>query len=277
MARLAQEDPRGPFHGFGMEMVDYAAGESTDPPSDSYMVCLVTRGVGEMRVRLDGGRAHRVIARPGTFVPILSPGVVGEYWSEAPMRHLVLSIPAQGMMRRGGVDDLRRLSEDAFSNPLLVELVHELWSEGRGTLAQDRLYAETLLSTFCDVLGRAAVSKPGGRASGACLNPIQVARLRDYCEAHLHEKMTLEDLAQIVGMSERNFARAFKAAVDETPYQFLMALRIERAKNWLETGDLPLTDIAAMTGFADQAHFTAAFARRVGQSPARYRAAWGKD
>jgi len=277
MARLAQEDSRGAFHGFGVDMVDYAAGESTDPPGDSYMICLVTRGVGEMRVRLDGGRAHRVMARPGSFVPILPPGVGGEYWSEVPMRHLVLSIPAQGMMRCGGVEDLRSLSEDAFSNPLLAELLRELWSEGRGAPGQDRLYVETLLSTFCEVLGRAAAARPGGRVSGARLNPMQIARLRDYCEAHLHEKMTLEDLAQVVGMSERNFARAFKAAVDETPYQFLMALRIERAKQCLETGDLALTDVAAMTGFADQAHFTAAFARRVGQSPARYRAAWGRD
>jgi len=275
MARLAQEDPRGPFQGFGMEMVDYAAGESTD--GDSFMVCMVTRGVGEMRVRLDGGRSRRVMVRPGTFVPILPPGVEGEYWSDAPMRHLVLSIPAQGMAHSGGTDDLKNLSEEGFSNPLLSELARELWSEGQGTLGQDRLYVETLLSTFCGVLGRAAVSRPSGRVSGACLNPIQVARLRDYCEAHLHEKMTLEDLSQVVGMSERNFARAFKAAVDETPYQFLMALRIERAKHCLETGDAPLTDIAAMTGFADQAHFTAAFARRVGQSPARYRAAWGRE
>jgi len=270
MASLATDAPSDRFDDFGIDLVDYAAGESADPPSDRYVICMVTRGVGEMRVRFDGGRARRVLARPGTFVPVLPPGVGGEFWSDAPMRHLVLSISPQGMGCADGNQDLGKLSEEGFSNPLLAELARELWSEGRPKLEQDRFYAETLLSTFCDVLCRSA-ARPRGRAAGARLNQREVTLLRDYCEAHLHEKMTLADLAGVVGMSERNFARAFKVALDETPYQFLMALRIERAKAWLETGDHSLTDIAALTGFADQAHFSAAFARRVGLSPARYR------
>lgn len=55
------------------------------------------------------------------------------------------------------------------------------------------------------------------------------------------------------------------------PYQWLLQERVRKAKEHLLSGDLPLVEVALVTGFADQAHFTRTFSRVVGASPGAWR------
>lgn len=91
----------------------------------------------------------------------------------------------------------------------------------------------------------------------------------DYLHAHLAERITLEQLANVAGLSPFHFLRRFRDVHHATPQQLLMALRLERAKRLLAQGRAPAT-VAAETGLADQAHLTRAFAWRYGVTPARY-------
>lgn len=91
----------------------------------------------------------------------------------------------------------------------------------------------------------------------------------DYLHAHLADRITLEQLAAVAGLSPFHFLRSFRAANHATPQQMLMALRLERAKRLLAQGRAPAA-VAADTGLADQAHLTRAFAWRYGVTPARY-------
>lgn len=91
----------------------------------------------------------------------------------------------------------------------------------------------------------------------------------DYLHAHLAERITLEQLAAVAGLSPFHFLRRFRDAHHATPQQLLMALRLERAKRLLAQGRAPAA-VAAETGLADQAHLTRAFAWRYGVTPARY-------
>jgi AraC family transcriptional regulator len=65
----------------------------------------------------------------------------------------------------------------------------------------------------------------------------------------------------------------FKLATGETPYHYLRTRRLERARMLLADDTMPLAELALECGFANQAHFTAAFSREVGISPGRYRRA----
>jgi AraC-like DNA-binding protein len=85
----------------------------------------------------------------------------------------------------------------------------------------------------------------------------------------LAERLTLEELAAVAGLSPFHFQRQFKRAHHATPQQMLMALRLFEAKRRLAAGETP-ADVAAACGLADQAHLTRAFARRYGVTPARY-------
>jgi transcriptional regulator GlxA family with amidase domain len=73
-------------------------------------------------------------------------------------------------------------------------------------------------------------------------------------------------------MSERNFARAFRAETGMTPAAYVEAARVERARRELETTDLPVQAIAVQCGFGTVETMRRAFARRLGVNPAAYRA-----
>lgn len=96
------------------------------------------------------------------------------------------------------------------------------------------------------------------------------APVLDYLRAHLAERLSLEQLAAVAGLSPFHFLRRFHDHYDVTPQQMLMALRLHQAKRRLAQGAAP-AQVAAETGLADQAHLTRAFARRYGVTPARYR------
>jgi transcriptional regulator GlxA family with amidase domain len=91
---------------------------------------------------------------------------------------------------------------------------------------------------------------------------------------HLHEPLTLEDIARHAAMSIRTLNRRFREHVGTTPLQWLLTLRIERAKELLETTDLSVERIADEVGFGSSVTLRHHFARRVRVPPQRYRAAF---
>jgi AraC-like DNA-binding protein len=93
----------------------------------------------------------------------------------------------------------------------------------------------------------------------------------EFMRAHLAERLSLDTLATVAGLSPFHFLRAFKTQHHATPQQALMALRLFDAKQRLAAGEAP-AQVAAASGLADQAHLTHAFVRRYGVTPARYRA-----
>ncbi len=73
------------------------------------------------------------------------------------------------------------------------------------------------------------------------------------------------------GLAERTFKRRFKAATGYTPVDYVQALRVEEAKQILETTTEPTDGVAQAVGYEDPAFFRRLFKRRTGVSPARYR------
>lgn len=103
------------------------------------------------------------------------------------------------------------------------------------------------------------------------LSPPRLKRVIDFVETNLHQSIGLDDLAQTAGLSANHFLRVFKLATGVTPYHYLRARRLERARELLADDAMPLAQLALECGFANQAHFTAAFSREIGIPPGRYR------
>lgn len=78
-------------------------------------------------------------------------------------------------------------------------------------------------------------------------------------------------MAEIAGLPERTFSRRFRKATGYGPVEYVQALRIEEAKQMLETTDESTDSVALAAGYADPAHFRRIFKRSVGVTPARYR------
>ena len=104
------------------------------------------------------------------------------------------------------------------------------------------------------------------------LTRAQVERAIDYMETNLSEPLTLEDVAKASGLSPSHFARRFKSATGAPPHQYLIQMRVERAKRMLLQRE-PIVEIALACGFTHQEHLTRIFRRLTGVTPASYRRA----
>ena len=104
------------------------------------------------------------------------------------------------------------------------------------------------------------------------LTSVQDRAVRDFVEEHLHQRITLADLAAVVGLSRCAFARRFRCSAGTSPHGFVLDRRVARAKLLLTRTGMPLSDVALRCGFADQSHLTRVFRARVGVPPGRFRA-----
>lgn len=85
------------------------------------------------------------------------------------------------------------------------------------------------------------------------------------------DPLTLSDLARSAILSKFYFSRVFRSATGTTPGRFLSAIRLHRAKNFLLSSSLSVTDISYQVGYNSTGTFTSRFTRSVGLSPTRYR------
>lgn len=99
----------------------------------------------------------------------------------------------------------------------------------------------------------------------------QARRTLAYIEANLASKMDIDDLANVVALSRSHFSRAFKHSVGQSPMEYVVVRRIERAKAMISGTREPLAGVALACGFADQAHLNRRFTDIVGISPGRWR------
>ncbi|MQY28954.1 GlxA family transcriptional regulator [Nocardia aurantia] len=94
---------------------------------------------------------------------------------------------------------------------------------------------------------------------------------RDWALRHLNLPLTLDDLARRAGMSGRTFARRFRDEVGESPGRWLIQQRLFRARELLESTDLPIDRVAAEVGFATGASLRQHLHEAIGVSPLTYR------
>lgn len=96
-------------------------------------------------------------------------------------------------------------------------------------------------------------------------------RVRDLIDRAFAEPLDIDALARSAAVSPSYFGRCFKQAFGETPHQYLMSRRMERAKALLRTTDLAVTEVCFAVGFASLGSFSTQFRRFVGRSPSGYR------
>jgi transcriptional regulator GlxA family with amidase domain len=98
-----------------------------------------------------------------------------------------------------------------------------------------------------------------------------IADCQSWIAENYHATSPVQRMAERSGLNPRTFARRFRAATGYQPIDYVQALRIEEAKQMLETGDIGLDDVAGVVGYDDPASFRRLFKRRAGLTPAAYR------
>lgn len=157
--------------------------------------------------------------------------------------------------------------------PRVAHLMGLIEAELRRPSLGSKLMIDGLLRAIAGLLVTSETAPAAAPVERIYLSPPKLKRVIEFIEANLAESIGLDDLAQAAGLSANHFLRVFKLATGETPYHFLRARRLERARQLLADNAMPLAELALECGFANQAHFTAAFSREIGISPGRYRRA----
>jgi AraC family transcriptional regulator len=235
----------------------------------------------------DGASAIRLSDQPGggggllsgriSYIPAGMP-----LWSQIvetrQFQHLDLHFDGEALTRRlserlGAVQAAQVLSRSVMleDHPGVLTLARMLAAEVERPVQHD-LFAESLVQAILGGLLPADLGRDDAPRGG--LTAWQMRRVTDFMQAHLHRRVSVAELAAQVGLSESWFARAFKQTNGETPHGWQQGLRIAAAKAMLGAEAASLAEIAAATGFADQAHMTRAFRGVTGTTPAAWRRAF---
>jgi len=102
-------------------------------------------------------------------------------------------------------------------------------------------------------------------------NDRKIARSIVFISLHLHERITMAQLAARVGLSSSYFWALFKQKTGYAPIDFLIRLRMHQACQLLNSTDKPVNEIAAGLGYQDPLYFSRAFKSILGVAPTRYR------
>jgi AraC family transcriptional regulator len=95
--------------------------------------------------------------------------------------------------------------------------------------------------------------------------------VKEFVHAKMEDELSLRELAQSVGLSTPHFSEMFRNSTGESPHQFVLRQRVERAKEMLREAKMRVLDVAVACGFKTQQHFARVFRRICGASPTEYR------
>jgi AraC family transcriptional regulator len=165
-----------------------------------------------------------------------------------------LSIGCDLWFQNSSLVDIGRMMRDALS----LESGHRLLLESLGTAA-----GMLLLNSDRSLKGhRPHVERRGELPA--------LSRVLDYMNCHFADDVGLAELAAVAGCSLQHFKRAFKVSTGIPPHRFLLSIRIKHSQALLVKNGLALAQIALECGFSSQSHFSSAFRRYTGVSPARW-------
>lgn len=98
----------------------------------------------------------------------------------------------------------------------------------------------------------------------------------NYMNQHFGEKITIEFLSKLTNMSESNFNRTFKRETGVSPIEYLINIRLKKAKKLLREKNINITEISLKCGFYSLSHFSSCFAKQFGISPSDYQSYFNK-
>jgi AraC family transcriptional regulator len=237
----------------------------------------------EVTRRIEGTRGEKALIGPRRLC--LTPGDATTSWQHAG-RPEILQVYLRRSIYESAVSEIYGCDSSAAElvprfailDPLLEQLAIAITSalhDGAAEvgLYEDGLYIDAIAHMMAAHLARnhSTRSRPVRLVSAKPISGWKMRRLVEFIEDNLDSDLSLHAMAAEVEISPLYLARAFKAAVGQSPHQYVLARRIERARELLRNTSMPVVDVAMAVGFSSQSHLSHWFLRQVGVSPAAYR------
>jgi len=190
------------------------------------------------------------------------------------VRHLQLGISDAALLASSdgayGKVELRHARK--FADTRLSAMVAAVHAEMLAGFPSGRLFLDSVEQAMAVALvnGHAVRHRPV-QISRSGLGPARLRRIRELVRAKMEDELSLDEMAQSVGLSTAHFARMFRKSTGQTPHQFVLHHRLKRAKALLRAPDARVLDVAVACGFKTQQHFAQVFRDIWGISPTEYR------
>jgi AraC family transcriptional regulator len=264
----------------GLEATRFRAApdcELDQPAITHHRLFLLTRPPQEPDLLYDGVRRHR--PPPAGSVSLLPAGSPARWrWSGRKDTLNVYLEPALVARVAAEAFDLdpARLTVpplDGLDLPHLRAAMLAVGAELTGGGGGGPLAAESLANVLGVQLIRAVLApRRAARGRDGALPRGRLRAVVEYIEAHLDAGLSLAQMAAVARLSLYHFARQFRAATGLPPHQYVIARRVERARQLLQGGTaLSLAEVAAQAGFSDQSQLCQHFKRLVGVTPGQFR------
>lgn len=159
------------------------------------------------------------------------------------------------------------ITQDALIYQMGLKLQEQLKTNS----SDSRLYAESA-ATFLAVhlLQNYSIQKALVREYAGGLPKQELRKVTDYIDAHLTQDISLDAIANYLGISRYHFCRLFKQSTGLSPHQYVIQQRVERAKQLLKHGKLSIAETAIACGFNHQSHLHRHFKRLTGVTPGSF-------
>ena len=188
--------------------------------------------------------------------------------------HLQIGISDAALMTAsdGPNGEVELRPQRKFADPRLGSLVAAVHTEMVAGFPSGQLFVDSVEQAMAVALvnGHAVRNRPVQIYRGG-LGSARLRRIKELVHARMEDDLSLDEMAQSIGLSTAHFARMFRKSTGETPYQFVLRQRIERAKTMLRAQDARVLDVAVACGFKTQQHFAQVFRDVCGVSPTQYR------
>lgn len=241
----------------------------------SAAIAVVRSGMGK-RWYQTAGRTQELRSAP-SMIGLCDAGFRVDHarWVGTPGEVIAIQLPAP-MVTRLLLGDTRPLELPTrleLFDSSLAQLVNALWDEAVHGSPLGPTFAEGLSIAMVSLLSnRYGANPPIAEKTLGKFGPRDRARLHALIEEHLSGDLRIARLADAVSMSPHHFARVFKATFGQPVHAFILQRRIEAAGRALrDDTERPVAEVAGEFGFSSQAHFTEAFRRLTGTTPARWR------
>jgi AraC family transcriptional regulator len=198
----------------------------------------------------------------------------GEWVGLMNVPHLQLGISDAALMASsdGAYGEVELHPSRKFADSRLSALVAAARAEMVAGFPSGRLFLDSVEQAMAVALvtGHAVRHRPVQMYKGG-LGSARLRRIKELVDAKVGDDLSLDEMAQSIGLSTAHFARMFRKSTGETPHQFVLRQRVERAKAMLRAPDARVLDVAVACGFRTQQHFAQVFREVCGVNPTQYR------
>jgi len=181
-------------------------------------------------------------------------------------------------------DPALRAANDGISGNVELRVVLKLADARLGALVaavnaervagfpSGRLFLDSIeLALAVALVNDYAFRRPSSRIYRGGLTPARLRKVVELVHAEMDGDLSLEELANTAGLSITHFSQMFRQSTGQSPHQFVLQRRIERAKEMLHAAENRVLDVAVACGFKSQEHFARVFRSLCGASPTEYR------